>query len=65
MTQDTINRINALARKSRMPQGLTDDEKAEQTKLRNEYRASMKANLTAQLENIEFVDVDKDGTNNA
>ena len=56
MTQEKINRINELARKSRTPEGLTEDEKAEQAKLRQEYRDGIKANLTGQLENIEFVD---------
>lgn len=56
MTQEKINRINELARKSRTPEGLTEEEKAEQAKLRQEYRDGIKANLTGQLENIEFVD---------
>lgn len=56
MTQERINRINELARKSRTPEGLTDAEKAEQTTLRNEFRAAFKANLESQLKNIEFVD---------
>lgn len=56
MTQEKIDRINELARKSRTPEGLTEAEKAEQTELRNEFRAAFKANLEAQLNNIEFVD---------
>lgn len=56
MTQDKIDRINELARKSRTPEGLTDSEKAEQTALRNEFRADFKANLESQLKNIEIVD---------
>ncbi len=56
MTQDKIDRINELARKSRTPEGLTDAEKAEQTALRNEFRADFKANLESQLKNIEIVD---------
>lgn len=56
MTQEKINRINELARKSRTPEGLTEDEKAEQAQLRQEYRDGIKANLTGQLQNIEFVD---------
>lgn len=59
MTQEKINRINELARKSRTAEGLTDAEKAEQTELRNEFRRGIKANLTAQLDNIEFVDEKK------
>lgn len=56
MTQEKIDRINELARKSRTPEGLTETEKAEQTELRNEFRAAFKANLESQLNNIEFVD---------
>lgn len=56
MKQERIDRINELARKSRTPEGLTELEKAEQTELRNEFRATIKANLTAQLDNIEIVD---------
>ncbi|MGN1137678.1 MAG: DUF896 domain-containing protein [Oscillospiraceae bacterium] len=60
MTQEKIDRINELARKSRTSEGLTELEKAEQTELRNEFRAAFKANLEAQLKNIEIVD-DKGG----
>lgn len=55
MEQKLIDRINELARKSKT-QGLTDEEKAEQTKLRNAYRQAFRANLTAQLENTYVVD---------
>lgn len=56
MTQEQIERINELARKSRTPEGLTDAEKEEQTVLRNKFRADFKANLESQLKNIEIVD---------
>jgi len=49
MEQKKIERINELARKSKA-EGLTEAEKAEQTELRNEYRASVTGNLRAQLE---------------
>lgn len=49
MDQKKIDRINELARKSKT-EGLTDSEKAEQTELRNEYRASVTGNLMQQLE---------------
>ncbi|MCD7731577.1 MAG: DUF896 domain-containing protein [Oscillospiraceae bacterium] len=65
MTQEKIDRINALARKSRTPVGLTAEEKAEQTLLRNEFRSAIKANLTSQLDNIEFVDAPKEGESDA
>lgn len=50
MTQEKIDRINELARKSKSV-GLTDEEKAEQTALRNEYRQSVVGNLASQLDN--------------
>ncbi len=59
MTQEKIDRINELARKSRTPEGLTPAEKEEQTALRNEYRAGFVRNLKAQLDNIEVVDAPK------
>lgn len=55
MEQNKIDRINYLARESRVRE-LTPEEKEEQTTLRNEYRALFKKNLQAQLDNIEFVD---------
>ena len=59
ITEDQIKRINELARKSKTDEGLTDAEKEEQQLLRRAYIDSFKANLRAQLENIEFVDNDK------
>lgn len=55
MTQEKIDRINALARKSRS-EGLNDAERAEQAALRQEYRDSVTQNLTAQLDNTYIVD---------
>ncbi len=55
MTKEKIDRINALARKMKTV-GLTDEERAEQKMLRDEYRADFRRNLEAQLENIEIVD---------
>ena len=56
MTQEKLNRINELARKSKTPEGLTKEEKDEQAILRNEYINSVKANLISQLENTYIVD---------
>ncbi len=53
LTQEKIARINALAKKSREV-GLTDEEKQEQQLLRDEYRAAIRASLTATLDHIEF-----------
>lgn len=46
-------RINELARKSKA-EGLTEDEKAEQARLRQEFLVKFRANFRAQLENIEI-----------
>ena len=56
VTQEQIDRINALARKSKTPEGLTDEEKAEQKMLRELYVASFRESLVGQLENTYIVD---------
>lgn len=48
---ERIARINALYHKSQA-EGLTEEEKAEQARLRKEYIASVRANLRGQLDNI-------------
>ncbi|MCR5802982.1 MAG: DUF896 domain-containing protein [Clostridia bacterium] len=48
-----IKRINELSRKSKT-EGLTDAEKAEQTELRNEYRALVVGNLSSQLNTMKI-----------
>lgn len=55
VTQEQINRINELARKSKSV-GLTEDEKTEQAKLRRLYIDSFKESLVGQLENTYIVD---------
>ena len=57
MEKHKIERINYLARKSKA-EGLTDEEKAEQQALRDEYRAGFVRNLKAQLDNTYVVDPD-------
>lgn len=56
MTREQIERINELARKSRTPEGLTDEEKHEQTSLRNQYVEAMRESLRTQLEHTVIVD---------
>ena len=56
ITQEMIDRINELARKSKTAEGLTDAEKEEQQMLRRAYIDAFKRNVRASLENIEFVD---------
>jgi len=55
MTQEKIARINALGKKSRA-EGLTEEEKAEQTRLRREYLDAIKGSLRSQLDSITVVD---------
>ncbi len=49
--EEKIARINALYHKSQA-EGLTEEEKAEQAALRQEYAANVRANLRGQLNNI-------------
>ena len=56
ITKEQIARINELARKSKTPEGLTDEERWEQADLRRRYLDSIKENLTAQLDNTYVVD---------
>ena len=51
---ERIKRINELYHKSQN-EGLTDEEKLEQSILRQEYVESIKRNMKAQLDNIEIV----------
>lgn len=62
MTQQKLNRISELARKSKTV-GLTEKEKEEQTMLRNEYRQSVVGSLRVQLDNSYIVN--PDGTKQA
>ena len=54
-----IDRINTLAHKAKSV-GLTEEEKKEQAELRQEYLASVRNNLRAQLNNVSIKE--KDGT---
>ncbi len=49
--EEKIARINALYHKSQA-EGLTEEERAEQAALRQEYVANVRANLRGQLNNI-------------
>ena len=55
VTQEQIDRINALARKSRTPEGLTEEEKAEQAALRKAYVDAMRESLIGQLDHTVVV----------
>ncbi len=54
ITQEKIDRINFLARKSKA-EGLSEEEKLEQESLRREYIDAYKASLRAQLDNTVVV----------
>ncbi len=56
MEKEKIDRINALARKSRTPEGLTGEEKAEQARLRQEYILSFRRSLENELDHTWIVD---------
>lgn len=62
MDEKLIERINALAKKSK-EEGLTEEEKIEQQKLRREYINIIKKNLRAELNNISIVEKDGSITN--
>ena len=51
MVKEKIDRINELAKKSKTPEGLTDQEKAEQKQLREEYILEYRAQFTGIMEN--------------
>lgn len=57
MTQEKIDRINELYRKSKA-EGLTADEKKEQDLLRKEFIAAVRGNLRSQLNNIDMINED-------
>lgn len=57
MEKAKIERINELARKAKST-GLTDEEKAEQQKLRDEYRADFRASLVGQLDRVYIKEAD-------
>lgn len=59
MTQEKIDRINELYRKSKA-EGLTEAEKKEQDILRKEFIANVRGAVRAQLNNIDMVE--EDGT---
>lgn len=57
MKQEDIDRINELARKQRA-EGLSEEEKKEQDKLRKAYLKDIRNNLTASLNNISILEPD-------
>lgn len=55
--EEKIKRINELYHKSKA-EGLTEDELEEQKQLRKDYIASVRTNLTSQLDGITVVNPD-------
>lgn len=60
--QETIDRINELYHKSQN-EGLTEEEKAEQKELRQQYVLSIRRSLRGQLDNIDIQNEDGSITN--
>lgn len=60
ITNDQIDRINALYHKSKSPEGLTPEEKQEQERLRKDYIQAIRASLRGTLNNISIQE--KDGS---
>lgn len=60
--EEKIKRINELYHKSQ-EQGLTEEEKAEQKQLREDYVSSVRNNLRSQLDNINIQEKDGSITN--
>ncbi|MCI8506371.1 MAG: DUF896 domain-containing protein [Lachnospiraceae bacterium] len=57
MTEKEIGRINELYHKSKA-EGLTDEEKAEQAKLRQEYILAIRRNLKRTLDQVSILEPD-------
>lgn len=56
MLEEKLLRINELAKKAKTPEGLTDEEKAEQQLLRQEYIAEWRQGVTQVLDNTYVMD---------
>ena len=60
MTDEGIQRINELYHKSKTPEGLTPEEKEEQTALRKQFVEDFKRNPRGTLDHIDIKE--KDGS---
>ena len=56
MLEEKLLRINELAKKSKTTAGLTDEEKAEQQQLRQEYIAEWRQGVVQVLDNTYVMD---------
>lgn len=57
ITSQMITRINQLARKQKA-EGLTEEEKKEQSRLRQAYLEAIRGAVKQQLDQVQFVDKD-------
>lgn len=55
LSKEKLERINALAKKSR-ESGLTPEEKAEQQKLRQEYLTAFRGGMRNHIEGLKLID---------
>ena len=55
LSQEKIDRINELSRKSKTA-GISIEEAKEQTKLRQEYLASFRSSMRDTIENVKVID---------
>ena len=63
VTQEDLDRINALYHKSKTSVGLTPAEKAEQTALRRKYIDAVRSSLRSNLDIIDIREEDGSVTN--
>ena len=56
MLEEKLLRINQLAKKANTPEGLTEEEKAEQQQLRQEYIAEWRQGVVQVLDNTYVMD---------
>ena len=56
MLEEKLLRINELAKKAKTEEGLTEEEKAEQQQLRQEYLAEWRQGVTQVLDNTYVMD---------
>ena len=56
MLEEKIHRINELARKAKTPEGLTEEEREEQQRLRQEYVAEWRQGVVQVLDNTYVMD---------
>ena len=56
MLEEKLLRINELAKKAKTPEGLTEEEKAEQQQLRQEYIAEWRQGVVQVLDNTYVMD---------